>query len=311
MAADFSDHLGRYVEHLRARRYSVAFVEKTLFELPRLFRHLEEQGVSDIRAIDEEHLTVYARQLELKKTTKGQPLSQWTRASALNAIRRFFAFLESHGVILRDPALSIPLPKIRRLPRGILTMDQACQLVTAPRPNSTIGKRDRAILELLYGTGLRLGEAVRMDATDLDLRERVLLVRNGKGRKDRFVPVPGRAASALDHYLTESRPALAKRFDPALFLSRHGSRLKAGSMRIMIKQHGRAIGAAITPHTLRRTCATHLLQGGASVRHVQELLGHRSITTTAIYTRVTVDDLRAVLLRAHPRERSHPERPER
>jgi integrase/recombinase XerD len=174
--------------------------------------------------------------------------------------------------------------------------------MVAPFPYSTIGKRDRAVLELLYGTGLRVGEASRLDVPDLDLREGVLLVRNGKGRKDRVVPVPGRAAAALDVYLLEARPDLARLYDPALFLSTFGVRLGAPGMRLMIKKHGRAIGARLTPHTLRHTCATHLLRGGADIRHVQELLGHRSLATTALYTRVAIADLRAVIARSHPRE---------
>ena len=203
--------------------------------------------------------------------------------------------------MLRDPAQAIPLPKIRRLPRGILTEGQARRLVAAPFPGSRIGKRDRAILETLYGTGIRLGEAARADVTDLDLRERVLLVRSGKGKKDRIVPVPGRAAAALDTYLTEARPELVKRLDGALFISRHGGRLSLVGLRAIVRRHGGAIGVDVSPHALRHTCATHLLRGGADIRHVQELLGHRCLATTALYTRVAIKDLREVLARAHPR----------
>jgi site-specific recombinase XerD len=160
--------------------------------------------------------------------------------------------------------------------------------------------RDRAILETLYGTGVRIGEAVRTDLQDLDLGQGVLLVRNGKGKKDRVVPISGRAAAALERYMAV-RLDLQKRPDMALFLSRYGSRLSIVGLRAAVQRHGRAIGLQLGPHSLRHACATHLLQGGADIRHVQELLGHRSLMTTALYTKVAIKDLRAVLARSHPR----------
>jgi integrase/recombinase XerD len=176
--------------------------------------------------------------------------------------------------------------------------------MAAPFPGSVLGKRDRAALETLYGTGIRRGECVRLDLTDLDLGQGVLLVRDGKGRKDRFVPVAGRAALALDLYLRE-RPALVS--DPregALFLSRFGRRLGKVGLAALVARHALAARVSAHPHALRHACATHLLKGGADVRHVQELLGHKSLQTTALYTRVGVEDLRQVLARCHPRERT-------
>ena len=298
---DLGALLTRYVEELRVRRYSVSSLEKARFELPRLIHHLGENGVRDARAVTEAHLVAYARHLQRRKTCWGTPLAASSRASALSTMRRFFAFLANRGLVLRDPAQGIPLPRSASLPRGILTERQARRLVAAPFAGGRIGKRDRAILETLYGSGIRLGEAVRADVSDLDLREGVLLVRSGKGKKDRVVPVPGRAAAALDTYLTEARPELVKRLDGALFISRHGGRLSLVGLRAIVLRHGRAIGVDVSPHALRHTCATHLLRGGASIRHVQELLGHRCLATTALYTRVAIKDLREVLARAHPR----------
>jgi site-specific recombinase XerD len=143
--------------------------------------------------------------------------------------------------------------------------------VAAPWPGTPIGVRDRAILELLYGTGLRLGEAVRADVTVVDLARGVLIVRGGKGRVDRVVPLGGRAVAALDRYLTGSRPALDT---------------GASGMRVRIQAAARRLALRLTPHGLRHVCATHLLRGGADVRQVQALLGHRRLTTTALYTRV-------------------------
>jgi integrase/recombinase XerD len=298
---DLGALLTGYVEELRVRRYSVSSLEKARFELPRLIHHLSENGVRDARAVTEEHLVAYARHLEQRATRRGTPLAAASRASTVSTVRCFFAFLASRGHILRDPAAAIPLPRSAHLPRGILTESQARRLVAAPFPGSRIGKRDRAILELLYGTGIRLGEATRADVTDLDLRQGLLLVRSGKGKKDRVVPVPGRAAAALDTYLAEARPELVSSADQALLISRHGGRLSLAGVRVVVQRHGRAIGLDISPHALRHTCATHLLRGGASIRHVQEILGHRSLATTALYTRVAIEDLRQVLARAHPR----------
>ena len=293
-----------FLEDLRARRYSVSSIDKARFELPRFFHHLREEGVRDVRAVSDTHLAAYARRLERHRTKRGEPLAAASRAGALVIVRRFFAFLLVRGEILTNPALTLKLPKARHLPRGILTEAQARRLMATPFPGTKVGKRDRAILELLYGSGLRIGEAVRSDLSDLDLRERVLLVRNGKGKKDRAVPVTGRAAAALELYLRESRPELAKSSDPALFLATHGRRLGVAGLRLQVERHGRAIGVKLIPHGLRHTCATHLLKGGASIRHVQELLGHKRLTTTALYTRVRVEDLRQVIARAHPRERT-------
>lgn len=298
---DLAELVAYYVEELRARRYSDSSLEKAQLELPRLIHHLRENGIADARAVSEAHLVAYARHLEERTTRRGSPLAAASRASTLSTVRRFFSFLASRGLILRDPARTIPLPRSPRLPRGILTEAQARRLVAVPFPGGPIGKRDRAILELLYGTGIRLGEAARADVSDLDLRQRILLVRSGKGKKDRIVPVPGRAAMALGRYLAEARPELVKHGDPALFTSRHGGRLSLEGLRAIVKRHGRAIGVELTPHALRHTCATHLLRGGADIRHVQELLGHRCLSTTALYTRVAIEDLRQLIARAHPR----------
>lgn len=296
-----ADLLESFLEELRVRRYSASSLLKAHSELPRLFLHLREHGVSDLRAVGEAHLACYARHLAERTTRRGEPLSPWTRSSALSTVRRFFAFLARRGLILRNPAQAIPLGRARGIPGGILSEAKARRLMAAPFPGTVVGKRDRAILETLYGTGIRLGECLRVDVSDLDLVDRTLLVRNGKGRKDRRVPVGGRAALALDTYMT-ARGQLVRAGDPALFLSRYGRRFSHAGLRAVITRHGRVVGLRLTPHALRHTCATHLLRGGADIRHVQELLGHRNLTTTALYTRVDVKDLRDVLARCHPRE---------
>ena len=249
----------------------------------------------------------FARSLANHKTRGGRHLSPSSKRTYLVTVRGFFAFLERSGVVLMNPARTLPLPRERRLPRNVLTEAQARRLMHAPSPWSALGRRDRAIFETLYGTGIRRGGCCRVDLVDLDLSEETLLVRNGKGKKDRLVPVPGRAALALDLYLRETRPELVR--DPwemALFLSREGGRLHPTSLNLLVWKHARAarIPDRTSVHALRHACATHLLAGGADVRHVQQLLGHRSLETTAVYTRVGVKDLKQVMARAHPRERA-------
>jgi site-specific recombinase XerD len=304
-AGDLATGLTRYVEDLRARRYAPSSIKQVQIDGARLVQYLRAHRVTGARAVTEAHLAAYARALARWTTRRGQRLAPASRTIALSVARRFFAFLARHEIILWNPADVLAIPKIRSLPRGVLTIAQAHRLMAAPNPHAPIGLRDRAILELLYGTGLRLGEVVRLDLTDLDLRTGVVLVRTGKGRTDRIVPIGAAAAVALDRYLTDTRPMLTNAGEPALFVNRSGARLQAPGLRVRVHQAGRRIGLTLTPHTLRHAYATHLLRGGADLRHVQALLGHRSLTTTAIYTRVAITDLRSLIQNCHPRDRPH------
>ena len=210
---------------------------------------------------------------------------------------------EERRLVFQSPARGVPLPVRTRLPRAIGEADVA-RLLQAPNASTPLGQRDRALLELLYGSGLRLMECVRLDLVDLDLKEATLLVRNGKGKKDRYVPVTGRARAALQAYLQQARPLLAERWDDgSLFLSRYGRRLGPMSVRTTVKRCGAKVGVKLSTHVLRHSYATHLLKGGADVRHVQKLLGHKDISTTTLYTKVDTTSLGGMLRRCHPRER--------
>lgn len=180
--------------------------------------------------------------------------------------------------------MRVPAP----LPRCIPSASQAERLMSAPCASSSVGLRDRAILETLYGTAVRRSECVRLDVSDVDLQQGTVLVRNGKGKRDRLLPLPARCAAALDVYLRDVRPRLAAQSaEAALYLTAWGGRrLSDVSLAWIVRKHGKAAGApGLHPHALRHSCATHLLQRRADVRHVQELLGHRNIKTTAIYAR--------------------------
>jgi site-specific recombinase XerD len=267
---------------------------------------LAEEGIQDLRAVSEAHLVAYARRLSARTSERtGRKLSLAYRGNILQRLRSFFSHLHERGRILLDPGAQLHLPKPDRLPPPVPPARAIERLIHAPGSFTVMGLRDTTVLELLYGAGLRVSECARLDLRDVDLARRLLLVRNGKGRKDRFVPIGGRAASALDGYLRHSRPELVRDpGEPALFLSRYrGGRLGSLGLQRVVKRHAASVGLMLSPHGLRHACATHLLRGGADVRHVQELLGHREITTTALYTRVVMEDLKRALKRAHPRER--------
>ena len=301
--ADLPTLATAYLDHLRSRRASASAIAQAQLALGRLCHHLSDDRITDARVVTEAHLVAYAHRLAQHVTRAGTPLAPASRAAALAVVRRFWAWLEARGTVLANPAVALPCPRVEASPRAALTLAQATRLMAAPWPGAPIGVRDRALLELLYGTGLRLGEAVRADVTDVDLARGVLIVRGGKGRVDRVVPLGGRAAAALDRYLTASRPTLDTGVAGALFLTRDGGPLGAAGMRVRIQAAARQLGLRLTPHSLRHACATHLLRGGADVRHVQALLGHHRLTTTALYTHVAITDLSAVVARCHPRER--------
>lgn len=303
-AGSFEAHLGAFIADLEARNYAASTRETNRLALTLLFRYLRVQRVRDVRAVEEAHLGGFVHSLTSRETRFGKPMSPATRSLYAGVVRGFFAWLDARNVILRNPAADLELPKINRLPRGVLSEAQARRLMTVPDSWTAWGLRDRAILETFYGTGIRLRECLGLRLGDLDLAERQLMIRDGKGRKDRVVPLPGRAAAALGVYLRDGRPRLLR--DPRvtlLFLSFRGRGLSRSALRLALLRYGQLarIPWPVSPHMLRHTCATHLLAGGADIRHAQELLGHKDLDTTALYTRVAVQDLRKVLSRVHPR----------
>ena len=222
-----------------------------------------------------------------------------------SSVRGWHRFLAREGIEADDPTGRLRPPKApRRLPKA-LTIDQVERLLAAPSAEEPIGIRDRALLELLYATGARVSEAVNLDVDDVSHGD-VLRLR-GKGSKERIVPVGSYARAAVDAYLTRVRPGLAAkgRASARLFLGARGAPLSRQSAWLVIRDAAERaqITSEVSPHTLRHSFATHLLQGGADVRVVQELLGHASVATTQIYTHVSVDTLRDVYATSHPRAR--------
>ena len=307
--SSYGDLLAAYVKELRVRNYGLSSREQAEHVLPRFFAYLTERRVLDIRAVTEEHVVAWAKHLSAATNRHGEPLSPHTRRSHLVLLQRFFRYLVRRGLVLADPMLDVTMPQVSKLPRVVLSHSQARRLIEAPSPFTPVGKRDRALLELLYGTGLRVAECARLELRDIDLAKGTLFVRQGKGKKDRVVPFAGQAAAALDLYLREGRPALARGArQQALFLSSSSGRpLQATTIQFIVREHAREAGlkVKVTPHCLRHRYATHLIQGGASVCHVQKLLGHSCLQSTTVYTRVFPKDLAKTVERAHPRERTY------
>jgi site-specific recombinase XerD len=298
--------LQAYLAHLLARGTKPTTQKNAEVGLRHFFGHLRKARVRDVRRVSEAHVISFLRRLATRKSQRtGKLLAVSTQAYYVTQVHGFFRFLNSRHLILHDSAQGVPLPKRRRLPRA-LSETQVRRLIGASETWSVQGRRDRALLELLYGTGLRLSECVRLDLQDLDLVSGTLLVRDGKGRKDRYVPLSGQAKRALELYLRESRPLLEKAVQPhqgAIFLTKWGRRLGRMSVGLAVRHFAGAAGVRASTHVLRHSYATHLLQGGANVREIQELLGHKDLSTTALYTKVDTRGLLAMLDRCHPREK--------
>lgn len=235
----------------------------------------------------------------------GPALSASSAARAIIAVRGLHKFAVREGWTIGDPCVDVaPTAIPRRLPKALSYADISSILEASGDLETPSGLRNRALLELLYGTGTRISEAVGLDVDDLDFEQRTLLV-TGKGNKQRRLPLGEYAASALSDYLVRGRPAFAAkgRGTSRVFLNTRGAPLSRQSawQVLSVAAHKAGIDTAVSPHTMRHSFATHLLEGGADVRVVQELLGHSSVTTTQIYTQVTAETLRQVYATSHPR----------
>ena len=242
---------------------------------------------------------------------KSREYAVTTIARKIAALKSFFSYMTVHGLIDTDPSEGLTSPKVGRSLPSPLGVEEVEVLLNQPRGNSAPeAMRASAMLEMLYATGMRVSELVSLSVVDVNLEEGYVRCR-GKGYKERIIPIYPEAVRSLRAYIDEARPRLRRRRDePALFLNRRGNRLTRQGFWLLLKGLAAEAGIShsITPHTLRHSFATHLLRGGAALRHVQELLGHSSISTTQIYTRLAHDQLRDEYDRAHPRARYNRER---
>ena len=297
-----------YLDHLTVERaLSVNTLAAYRRDLDRYLTWLAAAGVADLDSISPRQVAAYLASLR-EGTDTHRPLAPASAARAISAVRGLHRFGVRDGLQADDPSRDIAPPApMRRLPRALSIDDVDRLLAGAAVSDEPLGLRDRALLEFLYGTGARISEAVGADRDDLDFADGTVIL-HGKAGHTRLVPIGGYGRSAVDAYLVRARPALASagRGTPAVFLNHRGARLSRQSAWTILRHAAETAGLdpqRVSPHTLRHSYATHLLDGGADVRVVQELLGHASVTTTQVYTLVTVEHLREVYATAHPRAR--------
>ncbi len=296
-----------YLDHLSVERGLAANTLASYRRDLRRYRdYLDAVDVERLDAVTEQTVTEFLARLR-EGDADHPPLGAASAARTVVAVRGFHRFAVADGLAQADPAAAVKPPSpAKRLPKALPLSDVEAILEAAGSPGTVLSLRDRALLEVLYGTGARISEAVGLDVDDVDLVDGTVLLR-GKGGKERLVPFGSYAREAVTAYLTRGRPELvaAGRGTPALLLNARGGRLsRQSAWSVLVKTAERAgVTRDVSPHTLRHSFATHLLDGGADVRVVQELLGHASVTTTQVYTLVTVDNLREVFATAHPRAR--------
>jgi integrase/recombinase XerD len=295
--------IDRYLRHVSIERgLSANTLQAYARDLGAYSDSLIRRGTTMPTAITGSDVAAFAHEL---RTRDDRPLTASSVARMLSSVRGFHKFLGEEGIVATDVAAETKPPKLAsRLPKAI-SIEQMASVLAATDGDDLQAIRDKALLELLYATGARISEAVALNVDDMIDGEVVRLF--GKGGKQRIVPVGSYARAAIDAYLVRARPALSARgmATPALFLGARGQRVSRQNAWLIIRAAAERakLGIDISPHTFRHSFATHLLQGGADVRVVQELLGHSSVATTQIYTLVTADTLRDMYSTAHPRAR--------
>jgi integrase/recombinase XerD len=302
----FASQAERFLDHLTVERgLSPNTLEAYRRDLRAYGRYLGERGIDDATSADEAVVGGFVEWLSRMEFDDGRRYRASSVARSLAAVRMLHAFLLREGDTESDPARGIGRPKVPKTLPKPMTIEEVAAILAATDVASPVGLRDRAILETLYGAGLRISELVGLDVDDVDLEAGSVRVL-GKGSKEREVPFGRYASEAVAAYLTRSRPSFAGlRSRAALFLNQRGGRLTRQGASLILARAAKTAGirSKVTPHVLRHSFATHLLQGGADVRVVQELLGHASVTTTQIYTLVTNERLREEYFTAHPRAR--------
>jgi integrase/recombinase XerD len=319
---DFEALRDGYLKTRRAEGFAEATLRYERIYLTHFLNWLRTQRVFDVRHVAPEHASAYALVLARHRYKAGRgekgamrSLTPHTRAQRLQIVQGFFRWLVKRGALLTDPTAALAIVfKCRQLPRHVLSEAQVLKLLDAHDLSRPIGLRDRAILSLLYSTGLRRAEVSALDINDVDLTEGTVFVRRGKGGKPRLVPLGQSAACDLLAYVTRGRPELSEGHHaprtPALFVgvagpgrTHQGRRLEPEGVSQMVSRacQKARLGRLVRTHALRHAFATHMLRAGADIRHVQRLLGHSSIVTTEIYTHVAIKDLAEVHARSHPR----------
>lgn len=294
----------RYFDSLGARNYAEGTMESRRDALKVFFTWAAERELTRAGQITRPILESYQRWLWRFSKTNGQRLGWSTQRSRLSTLKDFFRWITRQDAILHNPASELELPRMeKRLPKTVLTVNEVERLLTVPNVNDPLGIRDRTMLETFYSCGLRRTELCQLELPDVNTDRRTLHVRLGKGKKDRMVPIGARAIIWLDRYVMEVRPRLClDTRTQALFLTGYGGPFNPDVVSRMVTDCLEKAGMPRrgSCHILRHSCATHMLENGADIRFIQQLLGHAKLDTTAIYTEVSIKQLQEVHARCHP-----------
>ena len=293
-----------FLQYLAVRNHAEGTIEGRRFALKTFIDWCHERQLVKASAITRPILESYQAWLWRYRTKADKPLGISTQRDKLGALKSYFSWLVRQNVINANPASELELPRVeKRLPEEALTPTQIEHIMAVPNVSDPLGLRDRAMLEVFYATGIRRAELTRLDVSDIHTERRTLRVRKGKGSKDRVVPIGERAAHWLARYCAEVRPRLLINVhEQALFLTSYGEAFNPDVLSRQVAATFKKAGLARhgSCHLLRHTCATHMLEGGADIRFIQQLLGHEKLETTAIYTEVTITQLQLVHERCHP-----------
>jgi integrase/recombinase XerD len=295
-----------HLDALAVRQYSQQTITARREQLGVFVRWCSHRGLESPQEITRPTLEQYQRHLFHYRKRNGQPLSFRTQYGMLVPLRGWFRWMTRENCVPNNPALDLELPRIGRyLPKHVLNTEEVEKVLRQPNISTPIGLRDRAILETLYSTGIRRGECVQLKLFDADLQGGTVFVRQGKGKKDRVVPIGRRAIAWIERYLLEIRPGLTvEPDDTTLFLSQYGEPISRDHLSGMVHDYieKASLGKSGGPHLLRHTMATLMLENGADLRFLQDILGHETISTTQIYTHVSIRQLKRAHENTHPAE---------
>jgi integrase/recombinase XerD len=292
-----------HFEWMKVAGYSLDTIRARRIAIRRFIAWADERGIDDPREVTRPMLERYQRHLFYYRKEDGSPLTLGTQLQCLAPLKTWFKWLSREHHILANPAADLDLPRQpKRLPRSVPSVPEVEAILREAEPITPQGLRDRTLLEVLYATGLRRMEIVGVSIYDADLVRGLLWVRHGKGRRERVVPLGERAGAWLAKYLTEARPELLAVDTEALFLTDYGAPVSPEYVAAKVKRHMQFAGVDKpgATHLLRHACATHMLEGGADIRFIQEMLGHANLETTEIYTHVSIDKLIEVHKATHP-----------
>lgn len=301
-----TDAVRQYLNAMNAIGRSPHTVKSAKSALKELHLFLQSLDVDQIEHLDHDTLMQYREELAWRLTPKGTPLTSRSQSELLGHLRAFCRWLVATDFLVGDPSAKIPNPKKPQpLPKSILEPKEVQKILKQPDMTTAQGYRNRVILEVLYSTAIRCGEIANIKLEDMDTDSGYIIIRQGKGQKDRVVPLGENVCKLIDTYLIGIRADwINTDNDPHLFLNRWGQGLKPIGIWFVVKKYAKAakLKKPVSTHTFRHSCATHMLRNGAPIRHLQEMLGHASLETTQVYTRITINDLKKVHSQYHPRE---------